>query len=135
VKKTGTGSIAGIGVDLVDVARLRNSARQRPGFIAAAFTAAELARVRKKPETRRFEKLAACFAAKEAFYKALGKGQHGIGWKDISLAGRPRTPPELLLSAKARSTLKRLGVGTVHVSVSDEAGLAAAVVVLEWSPK
>ncbi len=123
--------IAGIGVDLVDAGRIRESILKRPAFLTTVFTPPELRRVQKRPERVRFEKLAACFAAKEAFYKALGRNQHGIGWKDIALAGKPGKPPELVISAKARRILEKLQIGRVHVSITDEGGFAAAFVILE----
>lgn len=70
------------------------------------------------------------FAAKEATFKALG-GPSGVGWLDVQLRRVERGRPELELLGAARALADKLRVRRALVSVSHDAGIAAAVVVLE----
>jgi holo-[acyl-carrier protein] synthase len=74
--------------------------------------------------------LAARFAAKEAFVKALGTGffRRGLTHQDVWLTGADR--PELGLSARARGVMEELGLGSCDVSVSHAGGMAMATVLL-----
>jgi holo-[acyl-carrier protein] synthase len=79
---------------------------------------------------QRAEFFAGRFAAKEAAFKALG-GPAGVGWLDVQLRRVDRGRPELELLGPARVFAEGLGVRRALVSVSHDAGVAAAVVVLE----
>lgn len=123
--------ILGLGMDLVEVARIR---RLREGrgerFLRRVFTEGELAAclARRLPDPG----LAARFAAKEAGMKALGTGWgQGVGWHDLEVEGAGDGPPRLGLQGGARAVAERLGVARVHLSLTHDAGVAGAVVVLE----
>jgi len=124
--------IAGIGLDLCEIERMKK-AIERPRFVERVFTAAEAERIRAASEIRRAEIAAGLFAAKEAVSKALGTGLAGIGTAEIEItpdaAGRPRCA----LSGKAHDRARALcGEGyTVWVSITHEAGVAAATAILE----
>lgn len=76
--------------------------------------------------------LAARFAAKEAFLKALGTGlRDGISWQDMEVSNNPLGKPELTLSGKAAEQIQINGVNRVHLSLSHDNGSAIAMVVLE----
>ena len=76
--------------------------------------------------------LAARFAAKEAFLKALGTGlREGISWLDLEVSNDPLGKPELILSGKAAEQFQRNGLIRVHLSLSHDGGSAVAMVVLE----
>jgi holo-[acyl-carrier protein] synthase len=75
--------------------------------------------------------LAARFAAKEAFGKALGTGLVGIVLKDIMVINRHNGRPEIKLGGTARAALEKSGANTVHVSLTHERDNAVAMVVLE----
>jgi len=76
--------------------------------------------------------LAARFAAKEAFLKALGTGLRvGISWQDMEVSNNLLGKPELSLCGKAAEQLLAVGVIRVHVSLSHDGGSAIAMVVLE----
>ena len=76
--------------------------------------------------------LASRFAAKEAAVKALGTGfSEGIGLHDVETLPLPSGQPELRLRGKAAARAEALGVKSIHVSLSHELELAAAIVVLE----
>ena len=112
--------IAGLGIDLCDLARV---ARLSPAARARIFTPAELSHASGRAET-----LAGIFAAKESLVKALP----GIGLMTVlreteiryDASGAPRV-------AVSETLAKRLGAVRLFVSITHDAGLAAAVVVAE----
>jgi len=75
--------------------------------------------------------LAARFAAKEAFGKALGTGLSGIDLKDIMVLNRADEKPSLHLEGSALDAMKAAGAGRVHLSLTHDGDTAIAMVVLE----
>ncbi|WP_068671057.1 holo-ACP synthase [Thermosulfurimonas dismutans] len=122
--------LCGLGVDLVEEGRIRKL-RELYGerFLGRIFTEEEVAYALKKnpPDSS----LAAAFAVKEAFGKALGTGISGFRFKEVSLVRDPVSGrPEVRLYGRAEA-LFRKKANRIWVSVTHEAGLAVAVVVLE----
>jgi holo-[acyl-carrier protein] synthase len=74
--------------------------------------------------------LAGRFAVKEAFAKALD-GARGVGWHEVEVRRAPSGRPLLELSGNAVLAVKRFGADAWHVSITHDAGVAVAVVVLE----
>ena len=74
--------------------------------------------------------LAGRFAVKEAFAKALD-GAPGVGWHEAEVRRGPTGRPRLELTGKARALAEEHGAARWHVSITHDAGIAAAVVVLE----
>lgn len=126
-------SIAGVGVDIVDAGRLARALARTPALAGRIFTAAERRACSVRSPAVRSTRLAARFAAKEAFYKALGKYQKGLGWKDLEVqgGGGARKAPRAKLSRKALVALERAGGRRVHLTLSHDGGIAIAVVILE----
>ena len=122
--------ILGIGIDHVDAARIADL-RERFGERGERrlFSAHELDRCLERP--RPDECLAARFAAKEAFAKALGTGLRGMTWTNIEVLGGEDERPRLVLSGGALAAFETRGGVAAHVSLTHEAGMAFAVVVLE----
>ncbi len=126
--------ILGVGIDHVDAGRI-SELIERFGERGERrlFTEQELARCADRPDPA--ECLAARFAAKEAFVKAIGTGLRGMRWTDIEIRGSEGEPPQLVLHGGARAAFDRMvgnpGDGHIHVSLTHEAGSAMAVVVLE----
>jgi holo-[acyl-carrier protein] synthase len=120
--------IKGIGVDMVRIPRL-DRWRNKPGLMERYFHPEELASL----ETRghRTASLAARFAAKEAFGKALGTGLAGIALKDIMVTNRSGGKPDLKLCGSAERALRKSGAHRIHISLTHEGDYAVAVVVLE----
>jgi len=114
--------IVGIGVDVCDVGRFESSLRRTPGLAERLFTAGE----RERP----VESLAARFAAKEALAKALG-APGGLHWHDAEVVSETSGRPVFVLRGSVRSAADELGVGRAHLSLSHDAGIATAFVVLE----
>jgi holo-[acyl-carrier protein] synthase len=118
-----------MGIDLVSVARVeRMLARWDERILTRVMTEAERALLPQGP--RRAEYVAGRIAAKEATSKALGVPD-GIRWHDAEvLPARPR-PPALQLHGVALARAAHLGVSRTLLALSHDAGVAAAVVVLE----
>ena len=123
--------IYGIGTDIVAVERFQrfidtgNSA-----LIERLFTPAERSRCEKRKDAASC--LAARFAAKEAFLKALGTGlRDGLSWQDMDVSNDALGKPELKLSGKAAELFQALGLMRVHLSLSHDGGNAIAMVVVE----
>ncbi len=124
--------IIGVGLDIAQVERVER-AWQRFGerFIQRCFTEAEAAEALARANPA--QALAMRFAAKEAFSKAIGLGMRGLAWREIEVVHDERGKPSLLLHGRASRLLKDQGATNCFVSLSDDGGLAAAVVVLEKS--
>ncbi len=114
--------IIGVGVDIVDVARFEASLERTPALAGRLFTDVE----RSLP----VNSLAARFAAKEAFIKAMG-GSGAMGWHDMSVGPTEGTAPSLELSGEAARLAADKGVTSVHLSLSHDGGQAVAFVVAE----
>jgi holo-[acyl-carrier protein] synthase len=114
--------IVGVGIDVVDVERFGMSLERTPGLAARLFTPAEA--------DRPLASLAARFAAKEALAKALG-APVGMAWHDAEVVSEDSGRPLLEIRGSVLAQAAELGVASVHVSLSHDAGIASAVVVLE----
>jgi len=121
--------IKGIGVDVVHVHRMKKW-RKTPGLMERYFHNEELSAALEKGNSADLS-LAARFAAKEAFGKALGTGLRGIVLKDIMVKNKHNGQPEILVSGTAFSALEKCGAGKIHVSLTHEKDNAIAMVVLE----
>jgi holo-[acyl-carrier protein] synthase len=115
-------AVVGVGIDVVDVSRFDEALQRTPGLRHRVFTPAEAALP--------LASLAARFAAKEALAKALG-APTGLAWHDAEIVSADSGDPAFVLRATVRARAEALGVATVHVSLSHDAGIASAVVVLE----
>ncbi len=122
--------IVGIGTDLLDVDRMaRELAREGAGFRDDVFTAAEVAYCGEMAHPARH--FAARFAAKEAFWKALGAPEGSASLRDVEVVRAEDGPPRLVLAGRARAEAERLGVRRAHVTLTHTATLASASVLLE----
>ena len=115
-------AIVGVGIDVVDLERFEASLTRTPGLRERLFTPAEA--------VRPLASLAARFAAKEAVAKALG-APGGLLWHDAEVVSEESGRPVLTMRGTVLARADELGVAQVHVSLSHDAGIASAVVVLE----
>lgn len=123
--------IRGLGVDVVEVARIRR-ARQRHGarFLERVYTSREIADCQGRADPD--EGFAARFAAKEAALKALGTGWSGeVALTDAEVRVGPSGAPSLALHGGAARRARELGAQSFWVSLTHTRETAAAVVVLE----
>ncbi|MDQ3307111.1 MAG: holo-ACP synthase [Actinomycetota bacterium] len=114
--------IVGIGIDVVDINRFVESLDRTPAMRGRLFTAAE--------QERPPASLAARFAAKEALAKALG-APTGMAWLDAEVVNEATGRPQIEVHGTVLARADKLGVATIHLSLSHDAGIASAVVVLE----
>jgi holo-[acyl-carrier protein] synthase len=121
--------ITGVGIDVVQVKRMEGW-REKPGLLERYFHSSELAAVVSRGASA-YLSLAARFAAKEAFGKALGTGLSNIVLKDIMIINRDNGRPEMHLSGTALAALENSGANRVHISLTHERDNAVAMVVLE----
>lgn len=127
------GSVVGmrVGVDMVEIARMASAARKSSTFLKRTFTGTELRDADELTGARRNEYLAGRFAAKEAVLKALRVGIAEIRWlKQIEVSYGPGRSPMLTLSGAVSALAAESGFSNWQVSISHEAGLAMAVVLL-----
>jgi holo-[acyl-carrier protein] synthase len=123
--------IVGTGIDIAEVARIRQSIeRYGQRFLERIFTAGEIAYCDSK--ANRFERYAARFAAKEAAMKALGTGwNHGVRWRDCEVARLPGGRPTIQFHGKAAEFAAKLGARNAALSLSHTQEQAIAQVILE----
>ncbi|MCW2764045.1 MAG: acpS [Nocardioides sp.] len=115
-------AVIGVGIDVVDIQRFGESLDRTPSLRDRLFTADEA--------TRPLASLAARFAAKEAMAKALG-APTGMSWHDAEVISEGSGRPLLTIRGSVLARADELGVRSVHLSLSHDAGIASAVVVLE----
>lgn len=115
--------IIGVGIDIVEIARLNRALQRTPELAGRLFTERE----RVLP----YQSLAARFAAKEALAKALG-APRGLLWTDAEIVSDPVTGrPSLTVRDTVAAAAERLGATRWHVSLSHDAGIATAIVIAE----
>jgi holo-[acyl-carrier protein] synthase len=116
-----------VGVDLIEIERIRRALERYPGFRERCFTEAERAYCDSRPNPA--QHYAARFAGKEAVGKALGFGvARAFAWKDVEIVGRPK--PAVGLFGRAQAWAVRVGAGAIDLSMTHSRGLAAAVCVV-----
>lgn len=120
---------AGVGVDVVDVARFALALERRPRIVERLFTEGE-----RRDGKGRAERLAARFAAKEAVMKSLGVGLGSVPWRSIEVAKEPSGRPRIVLSGAAAELAERRGVGEILVSLTHSDLSAIAVAIAESRP-
>jgi holo-[acyl-carrier protein] synthase len=123
--------ILGIGLDLCETRRLKR-AMAHSAFVNRVFSPAEIAACRGRRDG--MLRYAARFAAKEAYFKAIGTGwSRGVGWHDVEVTSDGSGPPSLLVSGEARRIARALGAKHTHLSLTHTGTYAAAMVVIEGS--
>ena len=111
--------IDGIGIDVVDIKRFQESLERTPNLENKLFTESERGKT--------IQSMAARFAAKEALYKALSPSR-GLNWHDAEIINHENGKPDFLF----RGAIAELIDGaSVHLSLSHDAGIASAMVVIE----
>ena len=130
--------IIGLGNDLTDIARVEQTlARFGERFTHRCFT--DIERRKSDRRAQRAASYAKRFAAKEACAKALGTGLNfGVYWRDMGVVNLPSGKPTMALTNGAARALARLVPAGhqphIHVSITDDGGLAQAFVIIEALP-
>jgi holo-[acyl-carrier protein] synthase len=123
--------IVSIGIDIIEVARVREVLLRTPRFAERVFTVAERVYCDSRGAVA-VQHYAARFAAKEAALKAFQTGwRGGIGWQDVEVAARDSGAPYLLFYGQAQELFNKSGATAAHLSLSHTSEHAIAQVVLE----
>ena len=123
--------IFGVGTDIVELSRIQATFdRFGAHFVKRILMPEELELYQKSKWPVRF--LAMRFAGKEAVVKAMGTGfRHGIWVRDVGITSNELGKPLVIWSKRGREVCDRLGIGSGHVSLTDDAGLVMAFAVTE----
>lgn len=123
--------ITGLGVDIVEIDRMRVALERSPAIRERLFSAEERAYCEKRgrPEVH----YALRFAAKEAVLKALGTGFSGMRFTDVEVVREANGRPVPFLSGRAAERAAELGVVEMHLSLSftHSTAVASAVAITE----
>lgn len=123
--------IISIGIDIIEVGRVRETIERTPRFAERVFTEAERAYCESRGVVAA-QHYAARFAAKEAALKALQTGwSSGLAWQDIEISAKDSGAPLILFHGRARELYERTGATAAHVSIAHTTAHAIAEVVLE----
>ena len=122
--------VTGVGIDMIETARIEAKIAKESGFRELVFSKNEISYCETK--AHRFEHYAARFAAKEAFFKALGTGwKNGTAFNEIEITNEESGKPEIIFLGETAKTIKTMTIGKISVSLSHLKDIAAAVVVIE----
>ena len=122
--------ITGIGTDIIEVKRIEERLLKQEGLKSGLFTPSEIAYC----ESKKFphQHYAARFAAKEAFFKAMGTGwRYGMRYTEIEIGNDELGKPFIKTEGKVREEIVKRNITKVHLSISHLKDLANALVVLE----
>lgn len=121
--------IKGTGIDIVEVDRIKRSLEKNDGFKKKVFSQQEIDYC--EGRGNKFESYAGKFAAKEAFFKALGTGWSGkMNFYEVVVQNDVQGKPEIILKGEALKHLKH-NPAALHVSVSHTKNYATALVIIE----
>lgn len=121
--------ILGVGVDIVEIRRIKEAISKHANFIDRMFSKNEIEYL--KSRNLRPEFVAGRFAAKEAVAKALGTGFSGFEFKDIEIDRTAAGKPLVVLKGKAKLMAQKYGNYKIHVSISHGVDNAIAYAVME----
>ena len=125
--------VYGIGADLVQIDRMEKSLKSE-AFWNRVFGEEERQLLFGLGEARRMQSAAANFAAKEAFLKAIGTGIGGFALHEIQAVRKQGGAPGFSFTGNAAQWVQQNGI-KAHLTLSHDAGLAQAFVVLERTEK
>jgi holo-[acyl-carrier protein] synthase len=122
--------IYGIGTDIIEVERMQKHLSNNPALKNKLFTALEQEYAEKRATI--FQHYAARFAAKEAFFKALGTGyRFGMAFHEIEVENDELGKPVINLHGKVKEYVEQQNITIIHLSISHVKEMASAFVVLE----
>ena len=121
--------LAGLGTDIIEVDRIGDKIAKESGFRELVFSGNEIAYCESK--ANRNSHYAARFAAKEAFFKALGTGwTEGTQFNEVELSNEDSGKPFFVFLGETKKTLAAWGIRKILVSVSHLKSIATAVVII-----
>ncbi len=122
--------IFGIGTDIIQVDRVKKSIETIPGFTKKIFTQLESDYCQSKKN--KYEHYAARFAAKEAFFKAIGTGwRGGLAFSEIEVHNDELGKPSIKLRGKSKQFAEEKKFLNIQLSITHIKELAQAFVIIE----
>ncbi|QEC76710.1 holo-ACP synthase [Mucilaginibacter ginsenosidivorax] len=122
--------VAGVGIDMIEIDRVAVKIEKGGGFRELVFSEKEIAYCELK--TNKYQHYAARFAAKEAFFKALGTGWlNGTAFNEVEISNNADGKPELTLIGQTGELLREQGPMKISVSLTHLKAIASAVVIIE----
>ncbi len=122
--------ITGLGTDIIEVERIAAKIGKESGFRELVFSAHEIAYCEAK--AHKYEHYAARFAAKEAFFKALGTGwANDTAFNEVEIRNDASGQPHVVLLGQTAYTLSHIDVQKIHVSLSHIKTMATATIIIE----
>lgn len=115
---------AGLGVDIIEISRIKDAVQRTPRILHRLFTENELTDYRERGG--RTETLAGKFAAKEAVVKAMGTGLREFPWTDIEILPDSLGKPRCLFRGKAAERVQELNISAVLISIAHNRTMAIA---------
>ena len=123
--------IVSIGIDIIEVARIREVLLRTPRFLERVYTERERAYCESRGVVAA-QHYAVRFAAKEAALKALQTGwRGGISWQDVEISARESGAPYLIFTGQVLEVFNKFGATQTHLSMSHTTQHAIAQVILE----
>jgi holo-[acyl-carrier protein] synthase len=123
--------IVSIGIDIIEVARIREVLLRTPRFLERVYTERERAYCDSRGVVSA-QHYAARFAAKEAALKALQTGwRGGISWQDVEISAHESGAPYLIFTGQVLEVFEKFGATATHLSMSHTTQHAIAQVILE----
>lgn len=121
--------ILGIGTDIVETPRIAKSIEESR-FKERIFSKVEIAYC--ESTANKAEHYAARFAAKEAFFKALGTGlRSGMAFNEVEIQNDELGKPSIRLLGETAKTVASKNIKSIHVSLSHTATISTATVIIE----
>ncbi|HBR34455.1 MAG TPA: 4'-phosphopantetheinyl transferase [Firmicutes bacterium] len=119
--------IMGLGIDIIEIGRIANLIEKKGELLLKRlFTPDELAICGQAAH-----RLAGRFAAKEAFFKALGTGFRGFKWREVEIQNDALGAPYFRFSGRLQAHLEETGVDRTHVTITHSKEYAVAQVIME----
>lgn len=123
--------IYGIGTDIIEVKRVKKQLDKISGLKEKLFSPLEIEYCQSKRHHE--QHFAARFAAKEAFFKALGTGwRNGLAYKEVEVYNNELGKPKIKLYGKSREFADKENINSIHISISHIKNIANAIVILEF---
>jgi len=122
--------IAGIGIDMIEVDRIREKIEKEKGFREHVFSSNEIAYC--NDQSNPYQHYAARFAAKEAFLKAIGYGlSFSLNVANIEILSHETGKPEIRLHGEYKRLEEDSNWKKIHVSLTHLKSTASAIVIIE----
>jgi len=122
--------IFGVGIDIIEVERVAEKIGKENGFRELVFSQNEIDYCEKM--ANKYQHYAARFAAKEAFFKALGTGwKNGTAFNEVEIINNEQGKPEIFFTGQTAETIAQMNLNRMSVSLSHLKAIASAIVIIE----